>query len=598
MKKKNSLRFIVVGWVLVGWANLLHGQSTAFSYQGRLNENGNPATGSYDLQFTLCTAATNGSALGVVTNSSVAISNGLFTVLLDFGAAVFNGGARWLQIGVRPGGSGVTFSVLQPRQPVASTPYAITALSAGSIPAGSVTSVELADGGEELLRLAKPYQSGAVSMETFSTLGGFGSYQTTWTVTYPEPFASLPIVTISLDSPLNSAQRIGPILVAQKRTDGFDLLFNVPNLPVRVASRSTVGAGLMAMVNGRPAMFYDNGSYYFARSLDANGRRWPVGTSVGVAINGNGNYCFSMVNGFPALAYQEYFTRHFKFIRATDTNGATWAAPVTIQTNSVSGFSPAEIRLAIISGRPAIAWLDAAASTNIYYIRANDANGDNWPASPTIVTGGQLSGLSLAEINGRPAISYGWDNGLPFTNELTALRFLRASDSTGSSWPPNAAISVKTNGYNTAYSSTQLLSVSNNPAIFYQFANGQSVTPIHTEFVRATDTNGTAWGGVVTMMPSPTQTGIQSASLVNGQPAVVWYDYSRSSFRYSVSPNNGSRFSTGFLYQNIFASTPFLLDVNGLPAASFASPDTSELLYIRDTNLIPDTYINWIAVAP
>src|ERR1041384_7930429 len=106
MKTKNSWRFVVVLWVLLGWTNLLHGQGTAFSYQGRLNDNGVPATGTYDLQFTLCTAATNGVALGILTNASVAASNGLFTVMLDFGAAVFGGGARWLQVGVRPGGSG------------------------------------------------------------------------------------------------------------------------------------------------------------------------------------------------------------------------------------------------------------------------------------------------------------------------------------------------------------------------------------------------------------------------------------------------------------------------------------------------------------
>nr|MBP9903067.1 hypothetical protein [Verrucomicrobiota bacterium] len=97
---------------------------TAFTYQGRLNVAGIPAAGNYDLRFAICTAAAGGSAVaGPITNSPVDVNNGLFTVTLDFGAEVFAGDARWLEIAVRVHGGGA-FTELAPRQALTVAPYA------------------------------------------------------------------------------------------------------------------------------------------------------------------------------------------------------------------------------------------------------------------------------------------------------------------------------------------------------------------------------------------------------------------------------------------------------------------------------------------
>ncbi len=103
-------------------------QGTAFTFQGRLNDGAAPATGHYDLRFTLQDAATAGSQIaGPLTLVPVGVTNGLFTVRLDFGLGVFNGAARWVQIGVRTNGSAVAHTVLSPRQPVTAAPYAVMA---------------------------------------------------------------------------------------------------------------------------------------------------------------------------------------------------------------------------------------------------------------------------------------------------------------------------------------------------------------------------------------------------------------------------------------------------------------------------------------
>ena len=73
--------------------NLL-AQGTAFSYQGRLNDGTNPANGTYDLTFTIFGGFTGGfSVAGPSTNSAIGVSNGLFSVTLDFGNSPFSAGA-------------------------------------------------------------------------------------------------------------------------------------------------------------------------------------------------------------------------------------------------------------------------------------------------------------------------------------------------------------------------------------------------------------------------------------------------------------------------------------------------------------------------
>ncbi len=126
-------------------------QGTAFTYQGILTLDGAPANGLHDLRFTLHNDPVLGSTVGgPVTNAAVPVSNGLFSVIVDLGQSPFSGGARWLQLGVRPEGA-PAFTTLAPRQPVTSAPYSLraayagTAVSAGTVVAGGVTTTALMD---------------------------------------------------------------------------------------------------------------------------------------------------------------------------------------------------------------------------------------------------------------------------------------------------------------------------------------------------------------------------------------------------------------------------------------------------------------------
>ncbi|EEF57835.1 FG-GAP repeat domain-containing protein [Pedosphaera parvula] len=111
----------------------LQAQGTAFTYQGRLNLNGSPASGTYDFQFILFNVNQFGfPAAPILTNTSVAVNNGLFTSLLDFGGGIFTGSNYWLEIGVRTNGAGA-FSTLAPRQVLTPSPYAVFANTASNL---------------------------------------------------------------------------------------------------------------------------------------------------------------------------------------------------------------------------------------------------------------------------------------------------------------------------------------------------------------------------------------------------------------------------------------------------------------------------------
>jgi hypothetical protein len=100
---------------------------TSFTYQGFLEDGGDPANAAYDFRFQLFDDPLVGEIIGEVTPvqiDNVAVFDGLFTVTLDFGEGAFAGGARWLAIGVRAAGSANPFVLLSPRQPIAPAPVA------------------------------------------------------------------------------------------------------------------------------------------------------------------------------------------------------------------------------------------------------------------------------------------------------------------------------------------------------------------------------------------------------------------------------------------------------------------------------------------
>lgn len=103
--------------------------TTAFTYQGKLDRNSIPGNFMCNFQFSLYDALGGGLLIaGPLAVNGVTVTNGLFTVSLDFGGAAFAGQARWLEIACQCTGDG-SFTTLAPRQPLTAVPYAMHALA-------------------------------------------------------------------------------------------------------------------------------------------------------------------------------------------------------------------------------------------------------------------------------------------------------------------------------------------------------------------------------------------------------------------------------------------------------------------------------------
>lgn len=128
-RKINLMTSILVIFCLsaAAWA-----QTTAFNYQGKLTEGGNPANGAYQFQFKLYDALAGGNQIGgTISDVNVTVTNGVFSTKLDFGANALAGANRWLEIAVRHSSSEF-YTTLAPREQIASSPYAVRTLSAAS----------------------------------------------------------------------------------------------------------------------------------------------------------------------------------------------------------------------------------------------------------------------------------------------------------------------------------------------------------------------------------------------------------------------------------------------------------------------------------
>eukprot|EP00007_Cunea_sp_BSH-02190019_P008960 CAMPEP_0174238556 /NCGR_PEP_ID=MMETSP0417-20130205/11688_1 /TAXON_ID=242541 /ORGANISM="Mayorella sp, Strain BSH-02190019" /LENGTH=825 /DNA_ID=CAMNT_0015317405 /DNA_START=59 /DNA_END=2536 /DNA_ORIENTATION=+ len=253
------------------------------------------------------------------------------------------------------------------------------------------------------------------------------------------------------------------------------------NDPLEIPNTLNIAGYSCAEVDGKLAIvfYFSDTTMWFQTTTTANASSWNDPVAISTIGSANlGSLTLAVVDGRPAVCYQQFVSlnkERLAFVIADDVNGTSWSEPVNIvyppglTAKERYGFLPS---LAVIDGRPAVAYYDLDPSEELMFAIASTANGSSWNDPVTVVSGDSLrfTYISLANVNGYAAIAYN-------TKAYYSLQFVGASDVNASSW--NEPVEISTGGARGA----TLVVVDGEPAIAYYGNN--SVSSLYSEVLYA-----------------------------------------------------------------------------------------------------------------
>lgn len=274
----------------------------------------------------------------------------------------------------------------------------------------------------------------------------------------------------------------------------------------------------MLLVAGRPALAFvnpQNNCACFIRASDDLGTAW----SEPLIVSGSdqqvmGGIGLAVVDGQPAVAYIADSGDNLRYVRAMDSTGSAWAAPLNIDSPTDAKL---DCDLQLIAGRPALAFSsnNGTSSSSIHYVRASDSAGTAWDPYETLDTvtysfdPAVMHGPCLREINSRPAVCYTRWEWWSMT-----LCYVRADDSGGADWPLPL----------------DLPGISNSNLATLEVLDGKPVVCFYDagwvlSLLRAQDTDGTNWNAVEHLNYDGSADSLPSLKLIDGKPCIAFQTY-------------------------------------------------------------------------
>lgn len=284
-------------------------------------------------------------------------------------------------------------------------------------------------------------------------------------------------------------------------------------IAIEVGSMGTADSHALRIVAGNPAVVFSTvAGVMFARSSTADGSgAWTV-----TLLSDGSNSAYSpasleIVAGMPAVAF---YKGELTFARCSTADGSGAWTHVSVDAQG----SEDTVSLAIVNGKPAIAYRTHTSyvdlgeggywTGDLRYARCATADGLGAWTTGNVEAGSDAGRYaSLAEVDGRPAISC-------YDEANNDLRYASNSAADGSgTWTLTTVDATNSTG-----TYTSLLVVDGKPAIAYRYETGADLRYAHNA---AADGAG-AWT-VASVATGGTTGAFASLAIIDGVPAIGYY---------------------------------------------------------------------------
>lgn len=333
----------------------------------------------------------------------------------------------------------------------------------------------------------------------------------------------------------------------------------------------------LAMIDGRPAIAINRGANLcYVRANDEHGETWPASVQLNAPIvDYYRDVSLADINGKPAVATinRQYDDCCCWYQSALDAGGVIWRSAYELNLSEVMYM----IDVGEVANHPVVAYdIETMWGYQVIYQRAADEDGTNWGGGEAFALPSNVYSPSLAIIAGKPALAY--------SRGATPgeLCFVTSADAVGAAWNAAVTLVLGEGTYQTGWSPA-LAVVNGHPAVCYEYRHDEQLR--RPMYLRASDATGTVPWNAPTPTAiderSPIDSGHScSMAEVNGRVYVAYYDWSNSDLLCSCSTDaNGENWLLPKVVDGDFGWCCSIADINGHPAIAYHNLAENALKY-------------------